>query len=147
MQTGRLPTGTRQMGWYGLLLMSLMLSGCGDAKLESTVAGTVTLDGEFIGPGIIQFFPVGGGHNPATGTIDVDGRYQMKTNNTIGLLPGEYQVTVAIYDQPDVAPGERAAPGSAPLRIPQKYISAKTTDLKFSVTSGKNEIDVPLSSN
>lgn len=118
--------------------------GCDASPYESTVSGTVSLDGVSIGPGIVQFIPVGNSHNPATGTIQVDGDYELQTSKKVGLQSGEYQVTVAVYDQPEVAPGERAAPGSAPLRTPEKYFSLETTDLKFTVEPGDNTIDIPL---
>jgi hypothetical protein len=120
--------------------------GCNDSPYESTVSGTVSLDGAPIGPGIVQFVPVGTSHNPATGTIQVDGGYELRTSNKSGLQPGQYQVTVAVYDQPDVAQGERAAPGSAPLRTPEKYFSLETTDLEYTVNSGNNTINVELTS-
>jgi hypothetical protein len=120
--------------------------GCNTSPYESTVSGTVSLDGAPIGPGIVQFVPVGRSHNPATGTIQVDGDYELRTSKQTGLQAGQYQVTVAVYDQPDVAPGERAAPGSAPLRTPEKYFSLETTDLNFTVEPGSNTIDIALSS-
>ena len=120
--------------------------GCETSPYESTVSGTVSLDGVPIGPGIVQFIPAGNSHNPATGTIQVDGDYELQTSKKTGLQPGEYQVTVAVYDQPEVAPGERAAPGSAPLRTPEKYFSLETTDLKFTVEPGVNELNIELSS-
>lgn len=120
------------------------VAGCTGSPYEATVTGTVTLDGKPIGPGVVQFVPVGRGHNPATGAIAVDGSYELRTSNAAGLAAGAYDVTVAIYDQPKLAPGERAPPGSAPLRTPEKYVSADTTDLQFEVQAGANTIDVPL---
>lgn len=125
----------------------LMLAvGCSKSPYESTLAGTVSLDGAPIGPGIVQFVPVDRNHNPATGTIQVDGTYEMRTSNKSGLQPGQYQVTVAVYDQPEVGPGERAAPGSAPLRTPEKYFSLETTDLEYTVNPGDNVINIELTS-
>ena len=136
------------MIWYPFVFVGLiLLTGCGRSAFESTVSGTVTLDEVPIGPGVIQFVPVGRTHNPATGTIQVDGDYLLKTSNDIGLQPGEYDVTVAVYDQPKLAPGERAAPGSAPLRTPKKYFSVQSTDLRFAVVPGKNKIDISLVTN
>lgn len=122
----------------------MLAVGCSKSPHDSTVSGTVSLDGVPIGPGVIQFVPLDRGHNPATGTIQVGGDYQLKTSNDLGLPPGEYDVTVAVYNHPEVKAGERAAPGSAPLRTPEKYLSLGTTDLRFTVEPGKNEIDVSL---
>jgi hypothetical protein len=129
-----------------LAVLSSLLTGCSKSRFESTVTGTVKLDGASIGPGIIQFVPLGNSHNPATGAIQVDGTYQLNTSNEIGLEPGEYRATVAIYDQPTLAPGERAALGSAVLKTPEKYLSVETTDLKFTVAPGENTIPVELTS-
>ncbi len=124
----------------------ILAIGCDASPYESTVSGTVSLDGAPIGPGIVQFVPVGNSHNPATGTIQVNGEYELETSKKTGLQPGDYQVTVAVYDQPEVASGERAAPGSAPLRTPEKYFSLETTDLKFTVAPGANEHNIELTS-
>lgn len=140
---GRWLYHTQMFGFVGLCMLVI---GCSQSPYSSTVSGTVTLDGAPIGPGVIQFLPSGQGGNPATGTIQVDGSYELKTSNAVGLNPGEYKVTIAVYDQPEVAPGERAAPGSAPLRTPEKYLSSTTTDLQFTVQDGSNAIDIPLSS-
>lgn len=126
------------------LVCLTLVVGCGGSPYDSVVSGTVSLDGVPIGPGIVQFVPVGRSRNPATGAIQVDGGYVLKTSNALGLQPGQYDVTVAIYDQPELDPGERAAPGSAPLRIPVKYSSLETTDLEYTVDSGNNEIDISL---
>jgi hypothetical protein len=128
---------------YSFLILAI---GCNNSPYESTVLGTVSLDGKSIGPGIVQFVPADRNHNPATGTIQVNGAYELRTSNKSGLQPGQYQVTVAIYDQPEVAPGERAAPGSAPLRTPEKYFSLETTDLEFTVNPGANTINIELTS-
>jgi hypothetical protein len=125
----------------GFLVLAI---GCNKSPYESTVSGAVSLDGTPIGPGVVQFIPVDRNHNPATGTIQVDGAYELRTSNKSGLQPGKYQVTVAVYDQPDLAPGERAAPGSAPLRTPEKYFSLETTDLQYTVNPGDNTINIEL---
>ena len=130
-----------------LLLVSIFaVTGCSKSRFESTVSGIVTLDGTPIGPGVVQFVPQGKSHNPATGAIQVDGTYHLNTSNEVGLEPGEYDVTVAIYDQPQLAPGERGALGSAVLRTPEKYLSVETTDLEFTVGAGANELNIELSS-
>lgn len=127
-----------------LVLVGLMLAGCSEPPFESTVSGVVTLDGSPIGPGMIQYVPVDRGHTPATGTIQVGGDYQLNTSNAAGVQPGEYDVTVAVYDHPKLAPGERAPIGSSRLRTPEKYFSLDSTDLRFTVEPGENTIDIPL---
>jgi hypothetical protein len=119
--------------------------GCSGSDFESSVSGTVTLDGQPIGPGFLVFAPVGGETNPANGAIQADGTYELKTANTAGLRPGKYKVSVTVLDQPDVPPGERSYV-VARSRIPEKYSDLNTSALEFDVESGSNTIDIPLSS-
>jgi hypothetical protein len=127
------------------ILASLMLSiGCA-GDFESQVSGTVTLDGNPIGPGFLVFAPVEGGTNPANGAIQPDGSYQLKTANTRGLNPGRYTISVTILDQPDVPPGERSYI-VAKSRIPERYNDLSTSGLEFEVKPGGNSIDIALSS-
>jgi hypothetical protein len=120
-------------------------SGCSGSDFESQVSGTVTLDGEPIGPGFLVFVPESGGTNPANGAIQPDGSYELKTANAAGLHPGEYKVSVTILDQPDVPPGERSYE-VAKSRIPTKYNEINSSGLEFDVEPGSNSIDIVLSS-
>jgi hypothetical protein len=109
------------------------------------VSGTVTLDGEPIGPGFLVFVPESGDRNPANGAIQPDGTYELKTANTAGLHPGKYKVAVTILDQPDVPPGERSYE-VAKSRIPTKYNDVNSSGLEFAVEPGSSSIDIALSS-
>jgi hypothetical protein len=119
--------------------------GCSGSAFESRVAGTVTLDGQPIGPGFLVFAPVADDTNPANGAIQTDGTYELKTANDAGLNAGKYKVSVTVLDQPDVPPGERSFV-VAKSRIPEKYSDMTTSGLEFDVESGDNTIDIPLSS-
>jgi hypothetical protein len=133
----------------GLILIGIVgfLSsiGCSGSDFESQVSGTVTLDGETIGPGFLVFVPASGSTNPANGTIQPGGSYELKTANTAGLHAAKYKVSVTILDQPDVPPGERSYQ-VAKSRIPTKYNDINTSGLEFDVEPGSNSIDIPLSS-
>jgi hypothetical protein len=120
----------------------ITFAGC-SGGLDSQVSGTVTLDGQAIGPGFLVFVPIGSERNPANGAIQPDGSYELKTVNTAGLHPGKYQVSVTILDQPDVPPGERSYV-VAKSRIPAKYNDISTSGLEYEVESGNNTIDIPL---
>ena len=122
----------------------IAFAGC-SGSFDSQVFGTVTLDGNAIGPGFLVFVPIDGERNPANGAIQPDGSYELKTANTSGLHPGKYQVSVTILDQPDVPPGERSYV-VAKSRIPAKYNDIGTSGLEFEVESGNNTIDIPLMS-
>jgi hypothetical protein len=126
-------------------LLVVFVVGCGN-RMESQVSGIVTLDGETIGPGVVNFSPIDGKSNPAIGTILPDGSYSLKTNRTDGLLAGRYRVAVTVFQQsPESQAGERSM---APTKLltPERYNSADTSALEFEVKPGNNTIDIALSS-
>jgi hypothetical protein len=129
----------------GMVCLLAAWNGCSGGGFESQVSGTVTLDGAPIGPGFLVFVPGSGGRNPANGTIQPDGSYELKTANTSGLHPGKYKVSVTILDQPEVPPGERSYE-VAKSRIPTKYNDIISSGLEFEVEPGSNAIDIALSS-
>lgn len=128
-----------------VIAMAALLSGCSSGNFESQVSGSVTLDGQAIGPGFLVFALADGGTNPANGAIQPNGSYTLKTANESGLHAGKYRVSVTILDQPDVPPGERSYVAAKSL-IPVKYNDINTSDLEFDVESGSNTIDIRLSS-
>jgi hypothetical protein len=136
---------TRVAGFALILAVAAIAAGCSGGHLESEVAGTVTLDGKAVGPGIVIFAPVGGKENPATGPIERDGSYSLKTSRTIGLKAGKYQVGVSVRELPvNPKPGDRPPPGK--MLIPDKYESSDTSGLEFEVTPGSNTINIELKS-
>jgi hypothetical protein len=121
----------------------LALTGCSN-KLAA-VSGKVTMDGKPIGPGDIAFTPVGQGNNAATGTVEKDGSYFLKTGRETGIAPGKYQVSLSVREPPaDYHPGDRPPPGR--LLIPEKYLLPSSSGLEFDVQAGHNTIDLPLKS-
>jgi hypothetical protein len=122
-----------------------LLLGCSSSGLESQVSGTVKLDGKAVGPGTITFALKGGSSNPATGAIEKDGSYRLKTARTAGLHPGTYQVSLTVFEAPQGRPGERLFVQSKMI-TPEKYASAGTSGLEYEVKSGGNTINVDLSS-
>jgi hypothetical protein len=124
-------------------VFALFLAGCSGNDLGAEVSGRVTLDGQPVGPGTVVFQPAGGQSNPPQGTVQVDGSYFMRTNQTVGLAPGKYKAGVAIYDPPDLKPGERASKPSE-LLSPERYAQPDTSGLEYDVTPGDNTIDIKL---
>src|SRR4029078_11573749 len=105
----------------------------------------VTLDGKVVGPGTITFATKGASSNPATGAIEKDGSYRLKTARTAGLHPGTYQMYLTVFEAAQGRPGERLF--LQPKMItPEKYSSASTSGLEYEVKSGANTIDIDLSS-
>lgn len=132
--------------WTGLAVIAAVVGGCSRDGFESSVSGSVKLDGKSIGPGVVVFAPVGVNANPATGTINANGDYSLLTSRTAGLAPGKYQVSVSVREMPaNLQPGDRPPPGK--LLIPEKFASSATSGLEFEVKPGSNRIDIPLDSN
>ncbi len=123
--------------------VSVTMLGCG-ARFDANVKGVVTLDGKPIGPGVVIFAPASGEENPATGAIQTDGSYFLKTMNDRGLRPGSYKVAVQIHEIPtDRAYGERDM-RPIKFRIPEKYTTIETSGLQYEVEDGSNTIDIEL---
>jgi hypothetical protein len=130
------------------VLLSLLCAmiGCSGGGLGAEVSGKVSLDGVSIGPGAVTFAPVGGGENPATGAIQNDGSYFLKTSREEGLRPGKYQVALQIHEIPtDLAPGQRDM-RPAKSRIPTKYTDVSTSGLEYDVEPGSNTINLEMTS-
>lgn len=130
-----------------LVAVFTLAAGC-NSSLDSSVSGTVTLDGKPLavgdGTGTISFFPETGGP-AALATIAPDGTYVLKTGDTQGLRSGSYVVTVvATGPGPKPKPGESPLPG--PLLTPTQYGTRQRSDLRFTIVPGPNQIDVPLTS-
>jgi hypothetical protein len=130
---------------FGGVLLMIALTGCGGSGMESEVSGQVKLDGQAVGPGAVVFAPIEGNSNPADGAIQLDGSYFLKTSREVGLNAGTYKVSVSVFDQPEVKPGERSMV-PAKLKTPQRYSDIQTSGLEYTVEPGKNEIDIELTS-
>jgi hypothetical protein len=124
-----------------MLLLALCL-GCGGPH-DSSVSGTVYLDGELLRMGNVTFYPSAGGA-AVYSQIAEDGTYELQTGSEAGLKPGEYKVTVIATDNPPPQPGQTPAIG--PRITPEKYSRLKQTDLVFTVSPGANQIDLRLNS-
>lgn len=129
---------TRRLLW--LILALLVLHGCG-GKLESSVSGVVTIDGELLHTGRVVFHAVAGGAM-AYGTIDAAGQYRITTGREKGLTAGDYVVTVVATETPSGPIGE----SYGKLISPIQYATKKESGLKFTVQSGANRVDLPLRS-
>jgi hypothetical protein len=131
--------------WAALSIAALLtfVVGCHQGSMESDVSGTVTLDGKNIGPGTIVFAPATPGSKPATGSVESDGSYSLKTSRAAGLAPGDYKVAVSIRQMPqNVQRGDRPPLGK--LLIPEKYEDQNTSGLQYPVAPGSNTINVEL---
>jgi hypothetical protein len=131
--------------WAGLSVAAALafFVGCRGGSMESQVSGTVTLDGNKIGPGTIVFSPVNGHGKPATGSIESDGTYKLVTSRDVGLASGSYRVAVSVRKMPEnVKRGDRPPPGK--LLIPEKYEDDTKSGLQYDVAPGRNNINIEL---
>lgn len=121
------------------LIVSAALVGCfgEDGPPVSTISGQVTLDGEPVTVGIVQFvneeLAVG-----ANGKLDDDGRYFIDTP----FLTGTYQVAILPPPPPDPILG--GDPPKGPFVVPKRYTSFETSGFTAELTEGENEFDIPL---
>jgi hypothetical protein len=120
-----------------------LLVGCRGSSMESEVSGIVTLDGNKIGPGTIVFAPAIANGKPATGSIESDGSYKLKTSRDSGLGAGTYRVAVSIRKMPEnVKRGDRPPVGK--LLIPEKYEDETKSGLQYDVSPGRNTVNIEL---
>ena len=132
--------------WTALLAL-IACGGCGPGNL-ATIQGRVLLDGSPLACsdesiGTIVFQREGGGPK-VTASIDSSGRYSAAAGSSARVEPGEYVVSVTAKEMlpsedPNYPPKMRSL-------IPARYATARTSELKFTVTSGSNQIDLELTS-
>ena len=125
-------------------LLIAFITGCGagnDGRLP--VNGVVTLKGEALDDGIIEFVS----SNLKSGASIIKGKYTVPPDQ--GLKPGNYKVTITAGDgrtpavSPDGAPGPTGANIVSKDRIPAEY----NTNSKQEVTvtdAGPNKFDFTI---
>jgi hypothetical protein len=134
-------------------LFLLALVGCTDStKVVDTlprkaVNGSVTLDGQPLAQGQIQFDPVQGTQGPtAIAVADIkDGKYSI--DRALGPLPGKYKVSIS--SRPSVTIGVDDMPGSKPKLEPEKVpaqYNSKSTLTKEITGDLVNTLDFDLKS-
>lgn len=131
--------------WAALSIAAALavLVGCRRGSMESEVSGTVTLDGNKIGPGMVVFSPVVAHGRSATGSIESNGSYKLETSRDAGLASGSYRVAVSVRKMPEnVKRGDRPPPGK--LLIPEKYEDDTKSGLQYDVSPGRNTINIEL---
>jgi len=129
-------------------LVALSLPGCsgGGAGL-AVVKGKISYKGKPVPNGTINFLPADGTKPSATGEIQRDGSYVMKTflsnKPSDGAVIGKHKVViVAMMDMGNALPEQRT-PLPPPI-VPIKYTSPATSDLTANVENKENTIDFDL---
>jgi hypothetical protein len=128
--------------------VALSLPGCsgGGAGL-AVVKGKITYKGKPVPNGTINFLPDDGTKPSATGEIQPDGSYELKTflanKPSNGAVIGKHKVViVAMMDMANALPEQRT-PLPPPI-VPMKYTSPATSDLAANVENKENTIDFDL---
>ena len=119
--------------------------GCGPKTYNAQVTGSVTVDGQLANNGTVTFHPTSGG-TVAYGRIQKDGTFALRvgkgdvTDVDAGTLPsGEYIVTVLVDQAPRKLPPDHLGPPPPDFSLSAaKYKSPSTSDLRRTVTPGKN---------
>jgi hypothetical protein len=159
-----------RMAWAAGALMigvSVALTGCGpNYAARAVVKGQVTLDGKPLTYGIVTFRASDG--RTGSATIDPKGIYTMNDApiGDVAVLVSVPKQTAAMKGMPGMPPaGTKAAPpkgipmespegvkmavakGVDPSQIvyiPEKYVSAESSGLTYTVTSGEQTHNLPL---
>ena len=124
-----------------LLFAGLLLAGCNGSEF-GTVDGSVALNDKPLEGGSVTFYPVGGG--PLSyADIASNGSYHLRTATHDGVLPGSYVATVS-WRSGLPSPQMTVKEVEALEKVPVKYCSKDTSDLRFSIERGRNSIDLEL---
>jgi hypothetical protein len=116
------------------LLATLVLGGCSGATDDlprQTVSGQVTLNGQPLSSGTIQFQPGSGPRavSMSGGARIQDGSYSIPRAE--GLVPGKYKVSISAISNEAAAPAPKdVAPGRSPQLLPDlipPQYNARTT--------------------
>lgn len=141
----QLPICPRRTAVFFWAAWMLTTCGCGGVY-DSTVAGSVTLDGKKLSVGTISFHPLAGG--PASyAQVNSDGTYAMQTGREQGLKAGEYIVTVEANERPATLRSPDGGPPAVGKRItPPWYGTKQTSGLRYTIEEGRNTINLELTS-
>jgi hypothetical protein len=124
------------------ILLLIAAVGCSSGGDQLTpVKGKVTYKGAPVQGGTVVFIPdtARGTHgNMAMADIQPDGTFALKTNETLGAVPGWHKVTIA-WVRP-AAPGQQVQ-----LMLPRKYQDPQSSGLAREVQANKpNTIELDL---
>ncbi len=138
MDWGMRVKSLRRMLALGCFVAVLAGLGCGSNENITPVHGRVFFRGRPLPGGTIVFAPdvERGGNGPlATGEIDAEGHYTMRTREQLGVIPGWHRITIA-SPALAVSPGRDAPPPIVDL--PRKYSDPQQSGLLRQVRPGKS---------
>lgn len=144
-----------------LVTTATFLFGCGgDASKPKLgrVSGKVSYNGQPVTKGMVSFVPISGPGSEtgqsATGEIGTDGSYKLTTfESGDGAVLGEHKVLVqsseedpALKGQGMPIPDAKGNFNTKPPKhlVPEKYLTADKTPLRYTVKEGDNRYDIEL---
>lgn len=123
----------------------LSIPGCSDSNWGH-VTGTVSLQGQPVGPGSLMFEPEGAATASATSAIAhfrEDGKYELKSaGNRKGAPIGTY--LVMIHGRSEESFGDEVVNPDQKSVIPHKYMNHRLSGLKATIKPGSQTIDFDL---
>ena len=129
--------------WCAVAVAIVAVSGCSGVKIPSLgqVGGIVTLDGQPLTKGQVQFLPdssKGTKGRMAVGIIGTDGRFSLTAFKPgDGALVGFHKVVIICEeDLPTFDPNSKVAMQPPKSLIPIRYNDANTSSLTAEVKSG-----------
>jgi hypothetical protein len=123
-------------------MMLVSAAGCSGEKVPGLgrVTGIVTMDGQPVADASVTFDAAKPGEPPSLGKTDSSGNYELYySRGHKGATIGEHAVYISTYQGPT-----DENPQSKKETIPTKYNGK--SELKVTVTRGKNTHDFPLKS-
>ncbi len=138
----------RLFAWATLVALgTCWVAGCGGPSYEGSpraaLEGAVTLDGQPVDGGTINFMPMDSGGRAASALIRA-GQYEIPEER--GPTPGKYRVEIS-WNKPlgPVDEENPDAPQPSEQVVPARY--NENSELERDIASGKNELDFALTSN
>ena len=131
-----------------LSIGALLSLGCGGNSSTATATGVVSLDGQPLETGTVDFIPVAGTKGPAATATIADGKFTIPAEAK--LKPGKFRVEISAQrvdgkqQVMSVATGEEVTVDRYVSIIPPRY--NRDTELNASLAAGPNKLTFPLKS-
>ncbi len=92
--------------WIGISVATLTLIGCGPGGPKLVPAtGSVTVKGKPAAGAVVMFHPSDNKLPTASGVVGSDGTFKLMSNGEVGIIAGDYQVTLT-WPDPSKKPTE-----------------------------------------